>query len=72
LKLDGWFGVVAGRNGSREENASLWKFSNSDPWNWFVPERVIMFDLPPIEPPVLRRPQDALDDLHLGDRLDAQ
>ena len=51
LNLISGLAVVGGRNGSRDENASLWKFSNSDPWNWLVPERVIMLTWPPIEPP---------------------
>ena len=43
LNLIAGLAVVGGRNGSRDANLSLWKFSNSDPWNWLVPERVIMF-----------------------------
>ena len=33
LKLICGFAVVGGKNGSRDENASFWKFSSSDPWN---------------------------------------
>ena len=56
---------------ARRRTRRLEVFQRSDPWNWLVPDRVIMLTWPPIEPPY-SAVQHALDDLHLGDRLDAQ